>query len=185
LTETFSDRMRFLRRQLGARGEDTASRAFAREMEVHYAKLHAWERRGNFPRGGLEELTAAFARVPAVKDRRLDPAKIAAWAYSGDGPPPISAPDTYSARASTPSAARPAASSSSTTTPSGGVFVDQKTPVPWRALLSLVQQGKNARDAGDLNEEAAVRQELLQLMKTFGVTDDQLRSSGSQPDTHQ
>ena len=63
--------------------------------------------------------------------------------------------------------------------------MDQKTPLPWRALLSLVQQGKSAKEAGDTTEEAAIRDEMIQLMKTFGITDDQLRSAGAQRETNQ
>jgi hypothetical protein len=169
--------MRFLRRQLGARGEDSTTRGFARELEVHYSKLHSWERRGNFPRGGLEELATAFARLPIIKERGLDPAKIANWAYTGDGPPPISATQPRPVGPELPHAGAPSARAGATEkTPSGGVVIDQRTPIPWRMLHSLAELGKKARDTGNAGEEDALREEFIQLVRTLGIPADQPRS---------
>lgn len=76
-----------VRESLGSRGAFTSVRQFARDLSIDYNRYRRWESPGKPPWGGHETLTVVLR--PVCEARGLDPAKVAAWALTGEGDPPL------------------------------------------------------------------------------------------------
>ena len=132
--EGFGERMTSLRRALGRRGDETTMRGFAKELGMSPQGYRYWEKPGSYP--GHSKLANALANVASIKQRKLDPSRLAIWLETGQGEAPWLA------------SATPA--SGNALTPSGidlkGVGtsdLDHRTP--WRMLITLAdlaQRGK-------------------------------------------
>lgn len=83
----FGRRMRLVREALGSRGPHTSMRQFARDLAINPQRYRNWEKPGKPPWGGHEELTNVLRGVCEARGR--DPAKVAAWALTGEGDDPF------------------------------------------------------------------------------------------------
>ncbi|HZU97015.1 MAG TPA: hypothetical protein VFF73_10000, partial [Planctomycetota bacterium] len=134
----FGARMQALRRALGRKGEETSMRGFARELGMSPQGYRYWENPGSYP--GHSKLANALANVAAIKERKLDPARLAVWLETGEGPEPWLAKATTAVLSpSTPSAVdlkNPLAASGD---------IDHRTP--WRVLITLADLAKHDKNA--------------------------------------
>lgn len=94
----FGERMEVVRRCLGSKGEVTSVRQFARDLKINHERYRKWERPGRPPWGGHDELVEVLE--PIAKKHGLDGRKLAAWAFTGEGDPPVGPSGTSSPRSS-------------------------------------------------------------------------------------
>ena len=79
--EGFGERMTALRKALGRRGDETTMRGFAKELTMSPQGYRYWEKPGSYP--GHTKLANALANVAGVRDRKLDPSRLAIWLETG------------------------------------------------------------------------------------------------------
>jgi transcriptional regulator with XRE-family HTH domain len=127
----FGERMQALRKALGRRGEETTMRGFAKELGMNPQGYRYWEKPGSYP--GHSKLAYAIANVASVKQRKLDPSRLAVWLETGQGDPPWLEPV-------------PAVTASSTAIDLKNVAVgDVDHRTPWRLLVTLADLAQHGK----------------------------------------
>jgi transcriptional regulator with XRE-family HTH domain len=116
-----------LRLALGSKGKGTTMRGFAKELGASPQAYRYWEKPGSYP--GHSKLAGALERVAGVRERKLDPSRLAVWLETGEGVAPWLVP---SGSGNFTNAPTPTATDLRNV---GSQDLDHRTP--WRMLVTL------------------------------------------------